>query len=459
MKYIDLFAGCGGLSLGLEAAGLKLALAVEKSPMAAETFYHNLISPLKNGQQWETYRQDQEKQIRQKLFVGEIGQLLENPDLISHIGNIDLVTGGPPCQGFSLAGKRNPMDQRNNLPFQFIKYIENFEPKAFLMENVVGMRHNFTGHGETAAFHQIRQHMEEQHGYIVQELQLNAMHYGVAQHRPRVFLLGIRGDIAKDKKLVATDHTWHSDDYYKQGDVPPMCPKPVIRKTDKWNFVEDAIHDLDKHETMSSDKTYVSRINKTLGKNVKTRAKLSRNPEDHANHVERRHSTQVKKRFALYHVLNPVIFNLAAEYNDASGSAEKTRIRRKINKMIMDDAVPDEYMLPNNDRVYKDKEELKKIVIDLATKKHSQRALNTKAPSPTVVSIPDDVVHPTLPRTMTVREQARFQSFPDNFVFRGKVTTGGQMRKVDVPQYTQVGNAVPPMLAYSLAMHIKKLIE
>jgi DNA (cytosine-5)-methyltransferase 1 len=80
-------------------------------------------------------------------------------------------------------------------------------------------------------------------------------------------------------------------------------------------------------------------------------------------------------------------------------------------------------------------------------------------PAPAALSIPDDACHYSDLRTLTVREMARIQSFPDNFKFLSKVTTGGQMRKFEVPQYTQVGNAVPPLLGYALGQSIKYLID
>ncbi len=97
----------------------------------------------------------------------------------------------------------------------------------------------------------------------------------------------------------------------------------------------------------------------------------------------------------------------------------------------------------------------------IPTKKHSQRALKEFEPAPAQLTIPDDLCHydSEQPRTLTVREMARFQSFPDWFEFRSKVTTGGDMRKFQVPQYTQVGNAVPPLLGYHLAMNVKNLLN
>ena len=96
-----------------------------------------------------------------------------------------------------------------------------------------------------------------------------------------------------------------------------------------------------------------------------------------------------------------------------------------------------------------------------ATKKQTQKALNADSPAPAALSIPDDTCHYDKHelRVLTVREMARIQSFPDNFVFKSKITTGGKMRKFEVPQYTQVGNAVPPLLGSALGVCIKNILE
>ena len=97
----------------------------------------------------------------------------------------------------------------------------------------------------------------------------------------------------------------------------------------------------------------------------------------------------------------------------------------------------------------------------LRTKKHTQRALLRNKPAPAALSIPDDACHydPQQQRTLSVREMARFQSFPDTFVFRSKVTTGGKMRRFEVPQYTQVGNAVPPLLGRALGEVVSNILH
>jgi len=114
---------------------------------------------------------------------------------------------------------------------------------------------------------------------------------------------------------------------------------------------------------------------------------------------------------------------------------------------------------PDRKVIARSTEELVDTFMQLGTKKHSQRALSWTKPSPTVLSLPDDYIHPLEPRTLTVRELARFQSFPDSFEFRAKETTGSLRRRVEVPQYTQVGNAVPPKMAKAVGFAIKDALE
>lgn len=457
MNYIDLFAGCGGLSLGFESQDFNLVFAVEKSPMAAETFYHNLIKNIKDQQEWNKYLilSDEDK-LNNKLFVGETLTLLEKPELLnkvkSKIGELDLIVGGPPCQGFSLAGKRNPKDHRNILPWQYLEYVDIFKPKAVLMENVLGMRQNFNKHNEASPFKQIKQYLEEcSPKYIVQELELNAMHYGVAQHRPRVMLLAIREDIAKKKKLYALEDIWKSEDYYKNKNISPLCPIPTMKKNE-FLTVEDALHDF----IHGKKSNYINKINNKSGFSKVVKKALGE--QSILNQIERKHTERVTLRFRIYQYLSknntsPKIFNISAKYK----ATLDIKLLADIQTMLSNCTFP--ATSPDGELIASTQEELLNLILELATKKHSQRPLNLLKPSPTVVSVPDDVIHPVYPRTMTVREQARFQSFPDFFEFRSKETTGGEKRKEEVPQYTQVGNAVPPLMAREIAKLIKQLIK
>ena len=159
-KSIDLFAGCGGLTLGLHRAGFENCLGIEKSPMASETYFHNFVRRLSEGE-WAKFLSDNKtpaEQAEHGLVVGEIASVLEDKDLLERLRlqDIDLVAGGPPCQGFSLAGRRNPEDIRNQLPRQFLEFVEAVDPKAVIIENVSGMTQAFKKHGKPSPFMELR---------------------------------------------------------------------------------------------------------------------------------------------------------------------------------------------------------------------------------------------------------------------------------------------------------------
>jgi len=235
---------------------------------------------------------------------------------------------------------------------------------------------------------------------------------------------------------------------------------PKLR-TDESKFLNaaDAIGDI-----TSTKKKY--KIEKIKNEYALQLAKFFRpkfeNPFDELqNHDQRRHTYKVKARFRLYQALN----NLNRMKQDAmqviSGKCEDEAVFEKVF-----DAFKEEALLVASDEIEiferpislnSFKEYLKRI----ESKKHSQRAIKNNEPAPAQMTIPDDLCHysATELRTLTVREMARFQSFPDWFVFRSKVTTGGHQRGFEVPQYTQVGNAVPPILAYELGKTISKLLK
>ena len=473
LKYIDLFSGCGGLSLGLEAAGFQLELAVEKSDMAAETFYHNFIGRIPSKEFWAEYTSAEttiEKQAESKLIVSELQELLSSPKLIEKLKatKIDLIAGGPPCQGFSLAGRRNPDDLRNQLPWQFIELVELLSPKMVLIENVSGIRQNFNKHEKASPFEQLKQALEKtKPGYVVQSLLVNAMHFGAPQHRPRVMLVGLRSDIAVRLDTNTTD-LWRSDydapEKFNEKKRPQLAPK-ATHFGDDILTVKHAIWDLDDegYSVSLGDKSYngkSGRYAKNLRQDVswmpKNIREINRTPFL-KNHVLRKHADRIKTRFRLYQYLQnqgllPKLLNIPAHFK-GSASDKIAEVIASLESCSMPAVAPDGTPLANS------KIKLAELVIELQTKKHSQRPLKWDKPSPTIVSLPEDFVHPSQPRTMTVREMARFQSFPDTFEFRSKETTGSLRRRFEVPQYTQVGNAVPPILAEAVGRHILDIIS
>lgn len=456
LRYIDLFAGCGGLSLGLEQAGFELELAVEKSDMAAETFYHNFIERIETKENWEKYCSKSTTvldQAKSGLVVNELSAVLECSELLEQLKqkDIDLVAGGPPCQGFSLAGRRNPDDERNKLPWQFLEFVEAIQPKAVVIENVSGMSQNFKKHGKASPFAQLQVALENTGpGYSVQPVLLNAMHFGTPQHRPRVMLIGLRSDLSEELEYTFDQCTWKSE-YDKIGCLsfptrPQMAPKSSYFG-EKILTVSDAIGDLtDKGYSkrnnisefaleMRSDKGWMS---KSIRNKISHKNKLS-------NHALRKHSSKVELRFRIYQYfrdqgISSKVFGIPKLDNLTDAGK-----RQMINDAISVARFPAK--APDGTTIAEDFSELTDMIMSLGTKKHSQRPLIWSNPSPTVVSLPDDYIHPDKPRTLTVRELARFQSFPDAFEFRSKETTGSHRRRFEVPQYTQVGNAVPPKMA------------
>lgn len=433
-KCIDLFAGCGGLTLGLKKAGFQLELAVERSDMAGETFYHNFVEKIKSGKDWESFCSlPVEKQAEKRLVVKELATVLSSPSLIKKLkaAEVDLIAGGPPCQGFSLAGRRNPDDARNQLPWQFLDLVEKVGPKAVILENVSGISQNFKKHDKEAPLDQLRIALSQiGKGYRVQPVLLNAMHFGVPQHRPRVMLIAIREDIANQQNIEVTDTIWKSDYEIQDRACKPTLAPTVTHKFNKIKTVAEAFEGL---------------------------------TESTNNHRVRKHSDITSRRFQLYqylkeHNIPARVLNIAVE--DSLGESEKRfQLIDQLSAAKLPAKSPDGTVLART------LDDLIKLICELGTKKHSQRPLSLDAPAPTIVTLPDDYVHPTEPRTLTVREMARLQSFPDTFEFRAKETTGGTKRRVEVPQYSQVGNAVPPLLGEAvgkviyniLAAHTKSL--
>lgn len=453
--YVDLFAGCGGLSLGFERSGGQLVLAVERSPMAAETFSHNLIAPVTSQSEWSNYvSRPVAEQVQDGLLVKELQYLLDEPALVEELArkNIDVIAGGPPCQGFSLAGRRNPEDLRNQLPWQFLQLVEKVSPKMVVIENVVGMRHKFSADQPEPVFDQLQQALRETGvGYVVQGVEVNAMHYGAPQHRPRLMIIGVRADIAQEKHLVATGKLWKSDFLDKLDEaIPALAPKPTLTSSQSPKL-GDALSDLLPN---SVAKTEIAAEFLKEMKNAKAWGLVAK-PGELKNHVVRNHTEIAKKRFELYQALSKL--GLDAKVVSKAAVLNEDEARNFLIKSFVGLEFP--ASTATGKTIAKNAEELADLVWSLRSKKHSQRVMPLDRVARTVVTIGDDYVHPIEPRTFTVRELARFQGFPDSFEFRAKETTGGLNRRNEVPQYSQVGNAVSPFLAKSVGELINKLLH
>lgn len=455
MKYVDLFAGCGGLSLGIERAGGELVVAVEKSDMAARTFFHNLVADASDANQWSRYVSSAvENQVKSGVVVRELNSLLAEDDVMSGLAaeGIDLVVGGPPCQGFSLAGRRNRHDVRNKLPWEYLEFVARTQPKAVVIENVVGMNQRFTP-DEESSFVQLQQALTEtEPGYVVQGVLVNAMHYGAPQHRPRLMIIGVRADVAADKGIRTTGTLWKSDFVDALSlPLPDLAPVPTVKRLDV-RTVEDAISDLSPHASKGDRPRNRAYLKEMRDGEWKLRLKPRKEEQ---NHVPRRHAERTVERFRLYQYLAGA--GLDQRVVSRAAALPESDAMLYVKTQLLDAEMP--ASSPDGTVLASTLDELCNLVINLATKKHSQKVLGWNSPARTVVTLPDDYVHPVEPRIFTVREMARFQGFPTAFEFLGKETTGAHRRRVEVPQYSQVGNAVSPWLSLAVGKMIAGIVD
>lgn len=527
MNHIELFAGCGGLTLGLETAGFELLLANELSPMASETFAYNILdidlekgintdkvlwlsSNFKRQQMIQRLRENpllasglssehssdltvdnlSSDDLKRSLLVGSIIDLNKlmkekNSRLLSLIkgstdnGEIDLVSGGPPCQSFSLAGLRDASNHRNQLPWEFVKFVQQTKPKIALLENVSGILRAFKRDGRPFyAWFEVAKAFASV-SYVPLCLHVNAKYVGAAQNRPRFILIAIRDDVfsniinnTEDEILLdAFEPSRKLFEGVKAGKEPEYGTLPffdadkkhplfatnifsslITHNQSKFVTVKDAIDDLRGSNVMRSQ--YVALINEAFDNPHR------HSPNKNYNHEKRTNSSKVRARFRLYQVLTKLKKEESTEItkylksSGASGISSSVLISLQSHWLLN---------LEGEKTFFEDELELLALLSALFTKKQTQRALIANAPAPAALSIPDDACHyheaEDTQRTLTVREMARIQSFPDWYKIKSKVTTGGQMRKFEVPQYTQIGNAVPPLLALALGNVCSRLLD
>jgi len=393
LNYIDIFAGCGGLSLGLHQAGWNGLFAIEKSPMAFETLKHNLIDK-KNHFLWPNWLPQKAHDVN--LLISEYGS-----ELSKLKGKVNLVAGGPPCQGFSFAGKRNEKDQRNKLVNAYIKFVKIIEPEILLFENVKGFTSSFKSDKvKQKNYSNLVVNKLKKLGYNVHAKIINFGEFGVPQNRKRFILVGVKnGESRNFFDLIVNK----KKSFLKQ--------KNISSNTS----VKEAISDLlKKNGLITSEEFRNFKIGKYGG------------PNSNFQNLMRENNV-----------------GLLPDSHRFSNHSEKTIFRFN-------------YILNSCKRNNNVSKELKK---EFNTNKHTVIALSPDERSPTLTTLPDDYIHYLEPRILTVREYARIQSFPDWFEFKNKYTTGGKNRIHEVPRYSQVGNAIPPLFAELAGNSLKDLIK
>jgi DNA (cytosine-5)-methyltransferase 1 len=409
-RFIDLFAGCGGFSLGFCQAGWQGVFALERDEAAFKTFSRNFLRANSAYPfEWPVWLAKKNLDVRCVLRD-------YRADLFSLRGSIDAVIGGPPCQGFSFAGYRRRTDSRNQLFWAYLEFVKIVRPSFVLIENVRGI---CIEHGKEQrlirrkgrpAIPFARRIVDalKDLGYCAREPELiQASDFGVPQRRPRVFFFAYRKDA-----LSGVAELFKTLNEMRWGFLQERS-LPVMRAV----HVEEAISDLlREHGTVEC--------------------------EDEASPRGFRQGLYGPKESRYQGLLrNGHRPGVPAQSHRFANHTEETEKRfRKIQKQYRKGV-----QLHQRDRE------------ELEISKHVVVPLRGDQIGHTLTTLPDDYIHYQEPRILTVREYARLQSFPDDFTFDGPFTTGGVRRKKTCPRYTQIGNAVPPLLSEALALALFKI--
>lgn len=344
MNFIDLFCGAGGLSVGLEKAGLDCLLGIDHISSAIQTFQIN--------------------HPKAKSICGDISEI-DSSNIKKIINNkkVDLICGGPPCQGFSTIGTNDKNDHRNHLFNEFVRIVKDLKPGFILIENVTGLLSKKNESTLISIFNAF-----EELGYSLSIRILSAHNYGVPQKRRRAIMIGNKFNIENKYPEIQYD--------------------------------EDNKHDLNTKKPHTLSWAFKHLINKNSKNNEISTAQIK-------NEIERKRISYIPQgKFVRY---------------------EKNQLQ------------------------YLPKELWFEVEWDKITENRFRQAklqrLDLKQCSPTITTSRTSYYHPKENRYFTPREAAAIQSFPPEFEFTGSITQ----------QWTQIGNAVPPILAQSIGESLLKM--
>lgn len=433
-KVVDLFSGCGGLTLGFEKAGFEIVAGIELMPEACQTISYNL-----------DYRYNREQthlcaditQTNPSVFKGKFGE------------EGCIVIGGPPCQAYSIAGKAklrslgenriNTKDSRGYLYQDFLRFVYELDAKAVVMENVPDSV-NYGGMN----IPEIVCESLKKHGYSAFWTILNAADYGVPQVRERVFVLAIKQELGAEIELPQPTHksagnskTINQKRFENLSNSPNFrTPYSSDNAVQNWVTVKEAFSDLPVLFPTSNSRYRLAKLNEEQEYRSDPQNEFQYTMR-HWYEIESMGSTanafrNNKRDFKIFERMKQ-----GDDYRDASRIADEL-FEEEVKVFGFKEGSP-EYI-----RLHK------KIVPVYDREKFDCKwlRLDENRPSHTLVAhLSKDTyshIHPTEPRGISVREAARIQSFPDDFFFDCSMSDA----------FKQIGNAVPPLLAFSVASKI-----
>ena len=381
--------------------------AIEKDKLAFSTLKHNLLKEESDHFNWPSWLPQTETSI--------VDFIRQYPKQIRALrGTVGLIAGGPPCQGFSTAGRRVHSDPRNSLLLSYLQMVKMVRPHFLLFENVSGFCAPFkTEDGGTVVFSEIINEKLKELKYEPFGKIVDLSDYGVPQVRLRYILIAVNRKSPYFKILAGKSPF----DLLEELRIPFLQSKglPHDSKIGGHSAISDLesqgqtlVPNTDSGETGFMDIPYTPY-----------------NGDSPYIHLMRRNA--------------PSVVNSLRMVNHRKSTVEQFKSIMKLAPAGR--SVPDD------------------VRKQLGIKKHSLSILGRVEPSATITTLPDDMIHYSEPRVLTVRENARLQGFPDWFEFQGKYTTGNQSRKNECPRYSQVGNAVPPLFAEILGQMLIGIIN
>lgn len=382
-RVLDLFAGAGGFSLGFKAAGFEVVGASELDEWASDTIRSNFPD--------------------ETVLSGDIRKISES-DFRKTFGDVDVIIGGPPCQGFSIAnlGGRKADDPRNTLFREYLRAVKALEPELAVIENVAGLLTKKTP--EKRLYIDIIQEELNQLGYETEVKLLHAQNFGVPQIRPRLIIVGSKKVLKSpfpqqthfaptDSASLLTNEQAHVPLWAAISDLPQIAAREGAEVMD--------------YEALSSNP--LQELLRAGSKNV-------------FNHRAMKHSARLVSRFAQV----------------AWGGSGADVVGEFGAKQRNGDGAGKQY------------------------DQNNRRNFPTKPSHTLPASFYANFIHPISHRNYTPREGARLQTFPDWYRFEGKPTVvsqkllarEGRSGEMHLCQYNQIGNAVPPLLAYKIARNL-----
>ncbi|TNE78827.1 MAG: DNA (cytosine-5-)-methyltransferase [Bacteroidetes bacterium] len=414
-NFIDLFAGAGGLSEGFIQAGFEPIAHVEIENSACNTLrtraaYHYL----KNNNQYDVYISYLKNEIsREELYASVPKKILDSiinlpignetneaihKQIMKSLGKrkVDLIVGGPPCQAYSLVGRSRSKtkmegDPRNYLFIQYAEYLEKYKPKMFVFENVLGLKSAKGGH-----YLKEMEAVFNEKGYQIKLHTLEAKNFGVLQNRRRIIILG-----------------W-------QKQIKINLPKLEEIVVDGNFLVNDLFSDLPVLKAGQGADRFLTYKTKT---------------------------TEYLKSFALRNGIDILTQHVARPHREQDKEIYKIAVQKwaKKQERLNYNDLPERLKTHKNRSSFYDR--FKVVAADLP---HSQTV---------VAHIAKDghyYIHPDIKqnRSLSVREAARLQSFPDDYYFEGEKEKSNR-----TAAFKQIGNAVPPLMAREIAIQIKNIFN